>query len=210
MLHAIIFLPLLLLNHQVHCFHGEKNHIQEIEEGNNSEFCHSVSELDTGSSCIFPFIGTNGVTHTSCADWTWGGHGEGKKWCATHVDSSGVITNYGFCNADCTPTIFCRKENGFHRCDEDCIEKWKPCNNTCPYDDNLHLCGGICIEKWKTCNGPCSYDDNLHLCGRDCIEKWKTCKGSCSHDDNLHLCGDICTESPCSSCHTVSGGYHHR
>ena len=43
------------------------------------------------------------------------------------------------------------------------------------------------------------------MCKEDCKRIWEPCNGSCSHDDNLHLCGDICTESPCSSCHTVSG-----
>ena len=68
--------------------------------------------------------------------------------------------------------------------------------------------GGVCNDGCiPTVTRPdlCTQDLGLYMCGEDCIEKWKPCNGSCSHYDNLNLCGDICTESPCSSCHTVSG-----
>jgi len=67
-----------------------------------------VSGPDTGSDCIFPFT-FNGVTYVACAEWVYGGSGQGQKWCSTKVDSSGVHVNgegkYGFCSSDCNPSV---------------------------------------------------------------------------------------------------------
>merc|ERR1712183_607275 len=57
-----------------------------------------------GAACQFPFT-FNGVTHSSCADWIYGGQPAGTTWCSTQVDSAGVHVNgqgsYGFCPSSC-------------------------------------------------------------------------------------------------------------
>jgi len=49
------------------------------------------------------------VTYVACAEWVYGGSGQGQKWCSTKVDSSGVHVNgegkYGFCSSSCSPTV---------------------------------------------------------------------------------------------------------
>jgi len=68
----------------------------------------TVSGPDTGSPCEFPFT-FNGVTYVSCAEWVYGGINQGKKWCSTKVDSTGVHVNgegnFGFCSSECTPNV---------------------------------------------------------------------------------------------------------
>merc|ERR1712141_82946 len=66
--------------------------------------CVVSSGPASGQSCVFPFT-FNGVTHSSCADWIYGGQPAGTTWCSTQVDSAGLHVNgqgfYGFCPSSC-------------------------------------------------------------------------------------------------------------
>merc|ERR1712232_894120 len=69
-----------------------------------STTCVVSSGPASGQTCVFPFT-FNGVTHSSCADWIYGGQPAGTTWCSTQVDSAGVHVNgqgfYGFCPTSC-------------------------------------------------------------------------------------------------------------
>merc|ERR1712183_308276 len=69
-----------------------------------SSSCVVSSGPATGQTCVFPFT-YNGVTHSSCADWIYGGEPAGTTWCSTQVDSAGLHVNgqgfYGFCPSSC-------------------------------------------------------------------------------------------------------------
>merc|ERR1712165_21878 len=69
-----------------------------------SSSCVVSSGPATGQTCVFPFT-FNGVTHSPCADWIYGGQPVGTTWCSTQVDSAGVHVNgqgfYGFCPSSC-------------------------------------------------------------------------------------------------------------
>merc|ERR1712018_4850 len=70
----------------------------------SSSSCVVSSGPASGQTCVFPFT-FNGVTHSSCADWIYGGQPAGTTWCSTQVDSAGVHVNgqgfYGFCPTSC-------------------------------------------------------------------------------------------------------------
>lgn len=74
------------------------------------EVCKTESGPDQGNSCKFPFT-HNGVTHFSCARWTWQGTNHGKYWCSTKVDRNGNHINgrghYGFCGFCDQPECGC-------------------------------------------------------------------------------------------------------
>jgi len=74
----------------------------------SSTTCVTSSGPSTGQNCVFPFT-WNGVTHSSCADWIYGGQPAGTRWCSTQVDSNGVHVNgqgfYGFCPSTCTVNV---------------------------------------------------------------------------------------------------------
>ena len=44
--------------------------------------CSTVSGPAQGASCIFPFT-YGGETHSTCAEWVYGGEHQGKFWCST-------------------------------------------------------------------------------------------------------------------------------
>merc|ERR1719295_901646 len=72
---------------------------------NSCGTCSAVSGPAAGSACVFPFT-YGGVTHQSCAEWVYGGEHQGKYWCSTKVDPTGIHVNgegnYGFCSSECS------------------------------------------------------------------------------------------------------------
>jgi hypothetical protein len=74
----------------------------------------STGPAAAGTPCVFPFT-FGGETFSTCTPWVYGGEHQGKPWCSTKVDSSGVHVNgegnYGFCGSQCeTPKVVSLEE----------------------------------------------------------------------------------------------------
>jgi len=69
-----------------------------------SSGCVTTGGPAAGQACVFPFTWA-GVTHSSCAEWIYGGQAAGTTWCSTKVDSASNHVNgegnYGFCPSTC-------------------------------------------------------------------------------------------------------------
>jgi len=81
---------------------------------NLDEYCYesecttTSGSRDAFANCVFPFT-YDGVTHTGCAKWVWGGQNRGKFWCSTQTDSNGNHVNgrgkFGICNCNACECI---------------------------------------------------------------------------------------------------------
>ena len=63
-------------------------------------FCKTVGGADTGKSCVFPFITSDGVTRTMCTTI-----GNPNPWCSTLTDENGTHVGgqgkWGHCTPQC-------------------------------------------------------------------------------------------------------------